>query len=703
MRARSPLPLITALLAATLLTAASATAQSQATQPQPAASETVQVTATRVPEDVESVPASVTIEAADTLSARGATDLAGALALAAGVAVAPGGDTGPVGAVAELWGLRDIDAFLIVVDGVPWGGAFNPALASLDLSDVERIETLRGSAPVMFGATSFEGVIHVIHRQAGAPGGLAQVSIGSFGSGSASVAMPLPHEGNYQQSLSVSGEEQGFRDDRTGFSRGLLLYRGAAEVGPGTFHFDLSSALVRQTPSSPTPRTGTILTPLVPLDSNQNPLGSRIDEDRIALGAGYEVPVRLGTWSSTLSFAHSHDVTGRGFLVAVSNADPNATGYRQRLGVTDIYFDTHLALRLAPSLELATGFDHLYGSADEHSADFDYFASLDGRDVPRLSTIPAASDHLVGDTRNFSSLYAQATWAPAPRWEAQLGARLNHTSETLSVSAVDLASATRESGRSNKTMTRGNGSLGVSWLAWPLAHGAVWAFADARTTFKPAELDFGPDAVAQILNPETSDSVEVGLKGRHRDGALTWGLSAFRMNFENLVVPTVNAAGQPRLINAGRERFDGMEVEAGMRLTGDALWRVSYSFHDPRYVHFVQSFDGVPVKLDGNHIEVAAQNMAATGLVYAPVSGIIGDATVSWTGARFLDMRNTARAPAYAAWSAGLGYRWRSWEVRLDASNLTDTRPPVAESDLGDAQYYRLPARSFRLGAVARF
>ena len=39
----------------------------------------------------------------------------------------------------------------------------------------------------------------------------------------------------------------------------------------------------------------------------------------------------------------------------------------------------------------------------------------------------------------------------------------------------------------------------------------------------------------------------------------------------------------------------------------------------------------------------------------------------------------------------------------VDGENLNDTRPPVAESELGDAQYYRLPARRARLSLGFRF
>ena len=55
-----------------------------------------------------------------------------------GVDIAPGGDRVPASAVPEFWGLKEFDAFLLVVDDMPWGGTFNPALTTIDLNDVER-------------------------------------------------------------------------------------------------------------------------------------------------------------------------------------------------------------------------------------------------------------------------------------------------------------------------------------------------------------------------------------------------------------------------------------------------------------------------------------------------------------------------------------------------------------------------------------
>src|SRR2546427_532469 len=144
--------------------------------------ESIEVTATRLPQPPEKGPAAIEVFTGDELRARGVGDLRSALALAIGVEIARGGDAGPASAVPALWGLKEFDAFLLVVDGVPLGGAFNPALTSLDLNDLERIEVLRGPAPVMYGATSFVGVIQVGHKDAASTGKELTLHGGSFGS-----------------------------------------------------------------------------------------------------------------------------------------------------------------------------------------------------------------------------------------------------------------------------------------------------------------------------------------------------------------------------------------------------------------------------------------------------------------------------------------------------------------------------------------
>ncbi len=669
----------------------------------PVVSGTIEVTTTRVPEDVETVPASVTVISGEELRARGATDLGSALALASGVAVAPGGDGGPAGSIPELWGLREFDAFLLVVDGVPWGGAFNPALPALDLTDVDRIEIVRGAAPVMYGATSFSGVIQVIHRAAGTPGGTLRLGIGSYGSRSMAYTAPLLPGRGFKHSLVISGERQGFRDDRTGFDRTHVLYRSARTTRSGTFRLDIDGYIVRQDPASPSPRTGQVLSPLVPIDANQNPRGSKIDDDRLTLITGFERKLSNATWSTTLSVSHTNRSTGRGFLTDVSTNDPNANGYRQDLSLDDVYFDTHVVFSPHPDVQVVMGADHLYGKADQRSEDFDYFASLDGTQVPSLNDLPAQGRLRMQDTRNFSGLYLQTEWNPGPRWRVQIGARLNRTRESIDASTVELDTGSGDSGGDVRTFSRGSGVVGVSWLVWGGSDNAVWAYTDYRRTFKPAALDFGPDAEGEILKPETSHSYELGFKGRHGNGAFDWELSAFQMDLANLVVAKLTEGGQPGLTNAGKERFKGVELELDVRLASDLRWRTTVAWHDARFTDYERPFDGVPTRLDGNRLELSARTLASTGLVYSPSRGFHAVVLADRVGRRFLDMRNHSEAPAYTTWSATVGYRFTSWDLRIEGYNLNDTRPPVSESEVGDAQYYRLPARSIRVSFLKRF
>ncbi|MEA2345108.1 MAG: iron complex outerrane recepter protein [Thermoanaerobaculia bacterium] len=322
----------TTLLCAVFSAACAASAIGQAA-PQsvpPAASETIEVTATKIAEDVMLVPASVTVIDGDELRARNARDLQSALATVGGVSIAPGGDAGPASSVPEMWGLREFDAFLLVVDGVPWGGAFNPDTPALDLTDVDRIEVVRGSAPVMYGATSFVGVIHVIHRQAGSPG-MARVSAGSYGSVSGAVSMPLSQSGTVRQSIIANAERKRFRDDNTGVDRLHALYRAAsnAPASSSAWHFDADLTALRQDPNSPHPREGSALTSAVPVDANHNPGDAHLDQNRFQLAGGWDSKLAGSPWSTTVAFTHSSFDIVRGFLSEIEPVDPNAFGFSQ--------------------------------------------------------------------------------------------------------------------------------------------------------------------------------------------------------------------------------------------------------------------------------------------------------------------------------------------------------------------------------------
>ncbi|MEO5762609.1 MAG: TonB-dependent receptor [Vicinamibacteria bacterium] len=669
--------------------------------PTPVFTEVVQVTATRIPESVDDVPASIQVITSDELRDRGATDLKSALALAAGVDVAPGGDNGPASSVPEFWGLKEFDAFLLVVDGVPWGGAFNPALSSLDLSDVERIEVQRGGAPVMYGATSFVGVVHVIRRSPGEKGGRLSLGGGSYGSGIGRVSTHLGTWAGFASSLSAGFERQGFKDDRTSIKVGHVLWRNRKAWGGSVFHFDLDGTFLRQQPSSPTPRIGATLSPLVPIDSNANPLGAALDENRFFLNSGYERTLSRSTWATSLAVSHSGQKQLRGFLTNITNSPRNATGFRANLDLNDLYFDSHLAWAGSSKWKAVAGFDYLFGKADAEGDYFQYTVKLDGSGAP--SSVPLGLDKGIGDTRNFFGLYGNLEMTPSPAWNVTLGARLNRTMEERGEAEKETNATGPEP---SLKVTRPTGIVGVTYTPWRKDNDRLSLFATYKNTFKPAAIDFnlaeveiGPE---QILKPETANSYEVGLKADLFDRALRLEAEGFLMDFKNLVI-SQTIASLPSLANAGTSRLQGVELSASLRAQGAWSVRATASLHDAKFRDYLTQFDGVPTQLAGKRLEMSARYLASAALTYSPAQGLFGSADLSFVGERFLNKRNSAPAEAFATVGAVAGYRKGRVEIRAVGRNLSDRRDPVAESELGESQYYRLFPRRIDVSVQLRF
>ena len=670
-------------------------AQNPATPPHqklPPVQQTIEVTATRVPEDPQAVPATIEVFTGDELSARGGRDLRNALSLATGVEIAPGGDAGPRGSVPAFWGLKEFDAFLLVVDGVPWGGAFNPALTSLNLSDLERVEVLRGPAPVMYGATSFVGVIQVVHKDAASRDKTLDLHGGSYGSGGGAYSTPIPLPGGWASRLTVEGERRGFRDDRTSYSLGHGLWRLERKgTDSNRIWFNADMNWLDQNPASPRPRVGTSLSPLVPVDSNQNLAGAFQNDHRGSLMGGFDhSAIGGGQWSTIASVSPGRQDIFKGFLVNVEDAPDNAHGFREKINLTDVYVDSHLAWKLPRSVRLLFGGDYLHGTGKAQGADFDYTTALDGPGANVSS--PTVLDFHINDYRDFFGAYSSAEWTPFERFRIDAGVRLNATREHQQV--IDGGAGTSD--QQTRTDVRPGANLGAIFTAWQQKQNSLNLYVTYRNTFKPAAIDFGIGESGGgdlILKPETSNSVEGGLKGRFFDRRMEVEASGFLMNFENLVTAT-SVGGVPALINAGKQRFKGFESEASFFLRNDVIARATYSYHDARFTDFVQDFGGVPTQLAGKRIEMSPANLAAVGIVYSPARGFIGGFDINYTGSRYLNMRNTSLAAGFAAIGLSAGYRTARWEFRVDGHNLSDHRDPVSESEAGDAQYYLLPSRT---------
>src|SRR5260221_8204286 len=182
----------------------------------PPASEQIVVSATKLPEDDIDLPADTTVITGQELRARGAQSLADALATSEGVEAFEGSDQGGRIPNVSLWGLKEFDAYLVLLDGVPVGGNYDPDLQQIDVRNVDRIEIVRGPAGAVYGSTAFAGVISIYSSNAGAT--RAEITGGSFGHRGARFSTGgSTADGRW--SISASGDQNDGWRPRTGGRR----------------------------------------------------------------------------------------------------------------------------------------------------------------------------------------------------------------------------------------------------------------------------------------------------------------------------------------------------------------------------------------------------------------------------------------------------------------------------------------------------
>lgn len=128
--------------------------------------ETISITGSRQPIDIQRVAGSVSVITADDIAQSGALDLTDMLRNFAGVSIS---QSGPRGALTELR-LRGAESnhVLVLIDGIEVNDVGQGGLvdfAHLSLDNIERIELLRGPQSALWGSGAVAGVLSITTRQ----------------------------------------------------------------------------------------------------------------------------------------------------------------------------------------------------------------------------------------------------------------------------------------------------------------------------------------------------------------------------------------------------------------------------------------------------------------------------------------------------------------------------------------------------------
>lgn len=695
------------LCAAGVLLAPPAAAQAPPA-PSPSASARVVVSAAKVPESDLDVAGSVEVVSGEDLRKRGARTLQDALQDVVGVEASGGSDNGSRFPNLGMWGLKEFDALLVTVDGVPVGGPFNPSLAQIPIEDIERIEIAKGPQGTLYGVSAFAGMVQVFTRRG--PHTSVTLGAGSFNDRHASLSYEK-HDGNSVTRLDGSSfRDHGFQD-----GAGSAVDRLSLGFGQKTrdSSWDLTLGILRDTSywGSPLPVDGGQPVPGFEVDRNYAVGGARMDHRVYSLSSALSQKLSDRVrFDNTLGLARDEQIAVRSFIDGVDGNTATANGTSLRPVETSLFEDARLVANLGTH-RLVAGAALTWGRTTSSGTGFDLTLTTGPNPVvPSVDSLPVGDHRSAEDRRTFLGFYANDTWTPWQFLSLTFGARYDRTSESLSATGQEVGAPAPDVASDSRT--DGKWSGGVSALVRVVDRpsagvlNALNLYVAVKSNFKPAAPNLLEAEAATILQPERTRSGEIGLKSSWAGGNLSFDASLFHMSFENLVVSVAGPDGLPVLTNAGEERFQGFETSLAWSprsLHGLSL-AAGYVHHDATYVRF--SFtdpDGTLVVADGNRLELIPRDGWNVRLGYTPKAGLGAWAAVRHQGVRALDPENTVSVPAFYEWDAGISWEIDSLRLALTGRNLGDNRRFVTESEIGDSQFYVAPPRRFVGEVTLRF
>jgi iron complex outermembrane recepter protein len=698
-----------------LLAGRHAPAQSPGPTPPPtplSTTEHVVVSATKGAEDPVNVPGAVSVVTGEELRRRGARTVADALQDITGLDTANGSDNGPRLANIGLWGLKEFDALLVTVDGVPVGGPFNPSLSQIPVEDIERIEIVRGPQGTLYGVSAFAGMIQIFTRRGGA-GGALRIGGGSFSDrfGAANYSAPIGRDFTLRAFGSIARGD-GWQD-RTEYATDRFNLSGEKKWGQASLGFNLTAYRDTQHFGSPLPVDAGEPLPGFEVDRNYAVDGARQDHRVWALSSALSLPISAGLrFENTLGAARDDQISVRSFPGASDGVTAEAEGVLLKPRETTLFDDARIVSEFAAAGKhrVVGGAAVTWGrtTADGHGFDFDLTLGPHPV-VPKLEDIPFGDNRNFNDRRTFVGFYVNDEWTPIRSLTFTGGARYDSVSETLHVFQQEIGTPTPDIVDDSRHDGQFSGGVSALFRAVEASSGPVNAvnfYVSARSAFKPAAPNLSEAESAKILDPERTRSGEVGVKTRWLDGTLSFDVSLFHMIFENLVVSVPDVNGEPSLTNAGSERFQGMEIEAGYLPPFAEGFRLSagYAHHDARFIKF--SFftpDGDLRVVDGKRLELVPRDMWNVGVSYSSTNGPGAFVAVRHQSQRPLNRRNTSWTDPFYETDAGVSWDFPFGRIAVVGRNLGDSRHYVADSEIGDSQFYVAPPRRFSAELTWRF
>jgi iron complex outermembrane receptor protein len=532
----------------------------------------------------------------------------------------------------------------VIVDDVP---LLQQAQAFSGLSDIARIEVLRGPQGTLFGKNASAGAVNIVSR------GASKDLTGAL-TGTGTTDDEFRVEGSLSGPLGtgVGFRVNAFYADRKGYIRNLengqrlnndksYGVRGRLEFEP-TDNLKLDVIASRSVSESngfartyrAVPAGASIFgTPLAaslvgvtPGEDNYNirlnkPLFNKSEQTtvsgRATLDLGFADLVSVTSYQDwAFQFEEDFDYTISDVL-----GIPGGIGANSTYAAKQFTQELRLVSPSKSDLTYVLGLFYADGKTD--------------RKFARGPSGPVVANWTSRSTTQSYAAFAQVTYNLSDTTHVDAGLRLNH--EEVGARFINNVPNANPPANNATCLSVCNGSAKDTVVTWKTSlrqdlSDAVMVYASFARGYKGQGFDistgFKPARAANPVRPETSDAYEAGIKSRFLDNKVQFNLTAFWSNFRDFqaqsgVVLPDNTI-ELTLNNVGRVRTRGFEVELSARPIPTLKLDSALSFTDTRIMSFpgAQCYAGQTtgcVDLDGaGPSTVKGQNLAGKRLPNAP-------------------------------------------------------------------------------------
>lgn len=636
-------------------------------------------TATKSSAPLRDIPQSVNVVPEQLLRDQGAQSMQDALRNVPGVAFSSGD------------GQRDqvvIRGFTAISDQFV-DGVRDDALYFRDLSNIERIEVLKGPSAVLYGRGSSGGLINRITKkpQFGASFGETALSLGSHRLRRVEADLNKPLGESAALRLNVAREDSGsYRDqqfvDRYSFAPSLALklgrqtdlllqYSKARDQRVTDFGIPALNGRPVDVPASTyygsgNARRDDTSTSLV--DAYTATLSHRFNDAfsvrNITRYSAYELD-RYNTLPSGTTDPVALTVgRTRSFVLRDETGWFNQTDftYKNTLGglKQEWLFGVELGQQKRRSESVAAG------TVDRVSI------FNPGRiPVPAIPASAFAADGAIPNhtTQDILGLYVQNQITLSPQWKALAGVRYDEFKQAT-------------------TFDRKLGALARTDTSVSPRAGLVWQPSDAEAyyvsysrSFQPSSEQFALAASNVGNDPEITQNHEIGAKLDFMNGALN--VTAALFNLQRTNIKNTDPANPSRQINVGTQRTNGLELTVNGRLPG--RWDVSagYAYLDGKMVASRASVSSLqlPVVSIPSLGKVPALTPRHSGSVWAMKDlgkGFSLGGGINYVGERFASLTNLVTLPSYLTADLAGSYTTGRYELGVNLKNITDKKHIVS-------------------------